>query len=343
MPQRGQRLFEARRAVDDDEFRRFQPALDEIVEQRPPGRLALAAHVLDRRARPSGHRRARQAPRASEMEVAFLSSRTRTTVPSRMSRMIGSSVSERGVPGVPIAFRLAPCPADRCPCRPRRRTAHPTPGAPGACWSPKDRRRRSARRRPSCGADRRAEIGSSTRASCHHRPCQPGARDGDPGLAEGSGQRPFAVAVPAADDRRRRIVIAGLAPSIARARQRRVQLFLQHRFDEAAHAGANPVLDRVAPIVEKQNVGGAQPPPSWYPSSWRGLLSSGPTLESFGFSNPETTPTNFHHLRDGTLNSPHRVKAAISPNWPGLTPAHWRATFAPLTLSRMSQICDTLP
>jgi hypothetical protein len=35
------------------------------------------------------------------------------------------------------------------------------------------------------------------------------------------------------------------------------------------------------------------------------LLSSGPTLESFGFSNPETTPTNFHHLRDGT---PFRVE-----------------------------------
>ena len=47
-PQRRQRLFEARRAVDHDQLRRSQSAPDEIVEQRAPGRLALAAHALDR-------------------------------------------------------------------------------------------------------------------------------------------------------------------------------------------------------------------------------------------------------------------------------------------------------
>ena len=47
-PQRRQRLFEARRAVDDDQLRRRQSAPDEIVEQRAPSRLALAAHGLDR-------------------------------------------------------------------------------------------------------------------------------------------------------------------------------------------------------------------------------------------------------------------------------------------------------
>jgi hypothetical protein len=47
-PQRRQRLLQAGRAVDDDEFRRLQAAFDQIVEQRPPGRLSLAAHLLCR-------------------------------------------------------------------------------------------------------------------------------------------------------------------------------------------------------------------------------------------------------------------------------------------------------
>jgi len=41
-------------------------------------------------------------------------------------------------------------------------------------------------------------------------PGKPGARNNDPGLAEGSGQRLFAVAMPAADDTQRRIIIVGL-------------------------------------------------------------------------------------------------------------------------------------
>ena len=47
-PQRRQRLFQARRAVDDDQLRPRQSAPHEIVEQRAPGRLALTAHALDR-------------------------------------------------------------------------------------------------------------------------------------------------------------------------------------------------------------------------------------------------------------------------------------------------------
>ena len=45
-PQRRQRLLQAGRAVDDQEFGRLQPAGDQVVKQRPPGGLALAAHVL---------------------------------------------------------------------------------------------------------------------------------------------------------------------------------------------------------------------------------------------------------------------------------------------------------
>jgi len=59
-----------------------------------------------------------------------------------------------------------------------------------------------------------------------------------------------------AHDRRRRLVLAWLAPSVARTRQRLAEFRLQHRLDKAAHAGAHPVLDRVKPIIEKQNLGG---------------------------------------------------------------------------------------
>ena len=45
-PQRRHRLFEARRAVDDDQLRRSQSAPDEIVEQRTPGRLAFPPMLL---------------------------------------------------------------------------------------------------------------------------------------------------------------------------------------------------------------------------------------------------------------------------------------------------------
>ncbi|TPV98791.1 MAG: hypothetical protein USCAAHI_01783 [Beijerinckiaceae bacterium] len=104
-PQRGERVLEPRRAVDDDEFRRLQSALDKIVEQRPPGGLALSAHVLDRKQNFLPDLSHASATR-SEIEVAFLSSRTRTTVPSRMRRMIGSAASERAFQASKSPFTL---------------------------------------------------------------------------------------------------------------------------------------------------------------------------------------------------------------------------------------------
>jgi len=41
-PQRGERLLQTRRAVDDDELRRRQSAVDQIVEQRAPSGFAFA-------------------------------------------------------------------------------------------------------------------------------------------------------------------------------------------------------------------------------------------------------------------------------------------------------------
>src|SRR5580704_9231748 len=104
-PQHSQRRIQPRGAVDDDEFRRLQATFDKIVEEHSPGCLAFAAHILGRQQHllaifptPSATR--------SEIDVAFLSSRTRTTVPSRMSRTIGSSLSERAFQASQSPFTL---------------------------------------------------------------------------------------------------------------------------------------------------------------------------------------------------------------------------------------------
>ena len=104
-PERGERLLEAGRAVDDDEFRRLQATFDQIVEERPPGLLTLSTHVLDRQQHLWPSCRTPSATR-SEIDVAFLSSRTRTTVPSRMSRTIGSSFRERAFQASQSPFTL---------------------------------------------------------------------------------------------------------------------------------------------------------------------------------------------------------------------------------------------
>jgi hypothetical protein len=48
VPDRGNGLVEAGRAIDDEELGAPQPALDETVEDSAPGFGALAAHALDR-------------------------------------------------------------------------------------------------------------------------------------------------------------------------------------------------------------------------------------------------------------------------------------------------------
>ena len=59
-----------------------------------------------------------------------------------------------------------------------------------------------------------------------------------------------------ADNRRRRLVLTWLAPTLARTRQRLGKFLLQHRLDKAARPSPNPVLDRVEPIIQKQSFGG---------------------------------------------------------------------------------------
>jgi hypothetical protein len=66
---------------------------------------------------------------SNDIEVALRSSRTRTTVPSRISRTIGSSASERAFQASQSAFTFRH--GSSCPCRPHRRTAPRVLGGPG--------------------------------------------------------------------------------------------------------------------------------------------------------------------------------------------------------------------
>ena len=125
----------ARRAVDDDQLRRSQSAPDEIVRAaHARAAYAFPAHALDR----EQHLLAvgAHAATSNEIEVALLSSRTRATVPSRISRTIGSSASER-------AFQASQSPflvlrqtrlTTSLPTGPAS-TAFSTRVARGGCWS----------------------------------------------------------------------------------------------------------------------------------------------------------------------------------------------------------------
>jgi len=126
------------------------------------------------------------------------------------------------------------------------------------------------------------------------------ARHGDPRLAERARRRPFATPAANADNRRRRLVLARLAPAVARTRQRLAELLLQHRLDKSAHPSAPPVLDRVEPIIEKQNLGGDS-------RLLRGVLRHGvvslPARQRRNHLRRATRrlrQPNSNHLRDGT-------------------------------------------
>ena len=61
------------------------------------------------------------------------------------------------------------------------------------------------------------------------------------------------MTMPMADNRHSRVIRRRqLQPSpVARPRQRRIEFFLDHRLDEAAHLRSQTCLDRIEPIVEK--------------------------------------------------------------------------------------------
>ena len=112
-----------------------QPAGDEVIEHGPPGRLALPAHV---RIASSTFCPSRRTPSttSSEIEVALRSSRTRTTVPSRIRRTMSSPARSRRPQASQSDLHLAPGPADhvladRAPEQRRQRPLHPARVGPG--------------------------------------------------------------------------------------------------------------------------------------------------------------------------------------------------------------------
>ena len=81
----------------------------------------------------------------------------------------------------------------------------------------------------------------------------PGTRDGDLGRPECAGQRSHPMTMPMAGNRHRRVIRRRQLqpPPVARPRQRRIEFFLDHRLDEAAHFRSQTCLGRIEPIVEK--------------------------------------------------------------------------------------------
>ena len=84
-----------------------------------------------------------------------------------------------------------------------------------------------------------------------------------------------------------------LASAEARTRQRLESSSSQHQVLDSRAPEPEPRPRSRRTNRRKAKSRRRQPPPSWYPSSWRGLRSSARTPESFGLNNPETTPTQF--------------------------------------------------
>src|SRR5450759_293872 len=113
----------------------FQATLDQIVEERPPGRLTLSTHVLDRQQHflavlPDAQRHEKRNRRRLLVE------------PNAHDRAIEDEPDERlvlqeaRVPGVPVTFHLAPGPANHIFAHSafenrRKRTAHTARVGPG--------------------------------------------------------------------------------------------------------------------------------------------------------------------------------------------------------------------
>ncbi len=171
VPNRGNRILEPGRAVDDEEFRPPKAAQDEVVEHCPPGLGALAAHALDRQqhlraigAHPDDDQQRDRCGLAIEPHAHH-----GAVQEEPYHRLIGQRA---GIPRLPIAphlrqtqltVSLPTAPPNRA--RSARRTRR--------VWCRKGSSRRSAHRPPSCGADRPAALGSSTRLSCRP-PCSAG-------------------------------------------------------------------------------------------------------------------------------------------------------------------------
>src|ERR1700730_15129927 len=188
----------------------------------------------------------------STIEVALRSSLTRTTVPSRIKRTIGSSASERAFQASQSAFTFrhtrltvifADCTAKHCGQRP----AHPTGVGAGKIGA--GNQRIGLLGAPLVSPQRRALPFRGLAL----RGVEPRPRPRELPPAKGPQQRARSVTVPVAGDTAGAIVLGiRLGPaSIARPCEHRLELTLDHRLDELAHPVAQTGLDRIKPLIEK--------------------------------------------------------------------------------------------
>ena len=175
---------------------------------------------------------------STEMLVAFLSSRVRITVPSRIRRTMSSSARLRAHQASQSDLHLAPGPADhiladRAPEQPEQRPLDPPRVGPGEV----DRGDQGLGplRQPLIAAQRlRPPFGGLAVLAL-----DAGARHADGLGAEGADRLALATAVAIALPR-------AAAAAIADAAENAGELLLEQRLDGRAHRRAQPLLNRVA-------------------------------------------------------------------------------------------------
>src|SRR5712664_4347156 len=202
------------RAIDDEEFGTPEPTLDEITMHRAPGFGALAAHALDG----EQHFLAVGAyPKYNEQR-----DRGRLAVEPHANdgavedqphdRLLGQRAA---IPGVPVAFDLAPGPAHRVladrPAEQRRQRPTYPPGVGAGQIAARDQR---------IGGKRAPLIGPQCLALPFRSPAlgrgQPGTRHCYLDRPERARQRPRAAAVAIARDAIFCFIAGHLASSVAR-------------------------------------------------------------------------------------------------------------------------------
>ncbi|OJH00132.1 hypothetical protein BL313_11685 [Staphylococcus hominis] len=251
VPDRGNGLVEPRRAIDDEELGTRQPAFDEIAEHRAPGLGALAAHAPDR----EQHflaicTHAKDNEQRDRGRLAVEPHPNDGAVEDQAHDRLSSQ--RAAVPGIPIAFDLAPRPAhrvfaDRPAKQGRQGAAHP-PGIGAGEIAARDQR---------VGGQRAPLIGPQRLALPFRRPAlgrgQPGARHRDLDRPERARQRPRPAAVTVTRDAGSCLVAGHLASFVTRPRQGGIKLAADQLFDELARPNPHLALDRVKPVVEKIN------------------------------------------------------------------------------------------
>src|SRR6516165_4476041 len=188
----------------------------------------------------------------STIEVAFRSSRARTTVPSRTKRTIGSSASEWAFQASQSVLTL----------RHTRLTVSLLIAPPNTATSAR-RTRAVGSGKISAGNQRiglpgSPLVGPQRRAlplACLAVPAvEPGTRHRDLDPTKGPHQRARSMTMPVAGNTTRQrlatFLLGGRAAAIAWPAQRRFKLALNHCLNELAHATAQASFDWIKPVVE---------------------------------------------------------------------------------------------